>query len=56
MLPLFYDAHSHFVEVGTGRPIYKQCGIAPPYGPVERIQDVLDILREKAERTPRGSP
>lgn len=53
MLPGFYDAHSHFVEVGTGRLIYSNVN-CPPYGPVERIQDVLDILREKAERTPKG--
>ena len=31
MLPGFYDAHSHFVEVGTGRLIYSNVN-CPPYG------------------------
>ena len=30
MLPGFYDAHSHFVEVGTGRLIYSNVN-CPPY-------------------------
>lgn len=55
MLPGFYDAHSHFVEVGTGRLIYSNVN-CPPYGPVERIQDVLDILRERRKELRRGSP
>lgn len=54
LIPGFYDAHSHFVEVGTGKLIYENLN-SPPYGNVHEVKDCLDILKEKSEKALSGN-
>ena len=53
VLPGFYDAHGHFPSSGISAVHYANCN-SPPMGPVERIADILDLLRARASTTPRG--
>ena len=53
MLPGFIDAHGHFPESGV-RELYHVDVTSPPVGTVQNIKDLLNKLREKAQRTPKG--
>ena len=53
MLPGFYDAHGHFPNPGLAAVHYANCN-SPPMGPAERIDDIVDALREKAAAAPGG--
>ncbi len=48
VLPGFCDAHSHFVEVGTGKLIYENLN-CPPYGKAYTIEDCQELLKKRAE-------
>ena len=52
MLPGFYDAHGHFPSSGISAVHYANCN-SPPMGPVERIADIVELLRAKAGATPK---
>ena len=53
MLPGFYDAHGHFPSSGISAVHHANCN-SPPMGQVERIADIVELLRAKASTTPRG--
>jgi predicted amidohydrolase YtcJ len=53
LLPGFIDAHGHFPESGV-QSLYQVDLSSPPVGTVRTIADMLERLREKAARTPKG--
>ena len=53
LLPGFIDAHGHFPESGI-QLLYQVDLSSPPVGTVRSIADMLERLREKAARTPKG--
>ena len=52
MLPGFIDAHSHFIDNAARTPWVNIN--SKPLGPVESIEDMLQLLGERAGRTPEG--
>jgi predicted amidohydrolase YtcJ len=52
LLPGFYDCHSHFP--GAGRTRYSVNLNSPPMGPIEKMSDLIEALRKKAQETPKG--
>lgn len=53
MLPGLYDAHSHFPTTGQLGTFQVDLQ-SPPVGPVGSIDDLIEVLKEKAEETPKG--
>lgn len=52
MLPGFIDAHSHFIDNAVRIPWVNLN--SKPLGPVTSIEDMLRLLQQRAEQTPRG--
>lgn len=53
MIPGLVDAHSHFPESGV-RALYRVDCNSPPIGATKRIADIIQRLKERAQRTPKG--
>jgi len=53
MLPGFIDAHSHFFYMAEYAYAWTDLNSAP-VGKVKSIDDMIDLLKEKAEKTPEG--
>ena len=53
MLPGFYDTHGHFPSAGLVAVSSVNCN-SPPMGPVEKIDDIVQLLAERAKGTPEG--
>ncbi len=53
LIPGFVDAHSHFPESGI-RALYRVDCNSPPIGTTRNIADIIQRLKEKAQKTPKG--
>ena len=53
MLPGFYDTHGHFPSAGLVAVSSVNCN-SPPMGPVEKIDDIVQLLAERAKDIPEG--
>ena len=53
MLPGFYDTHGHFPSAGLVAVSSGNCN-SPPMGPVEKIDDIVQLLAEQAKGIPEG--
>jgi len=53
LLPGFYAAHDHFPSAGMVA-LYSTDLNSPPIGKMESIEDIVAVLRAKAEQTPKG--
>ena len=53
MIPGIYDAHSHFSATGI-IALYNANLNSPPIGDIESIDDIVNLLSEKAATTPEG--
>lgn len=53
LLPGFIDAHGHFPESGI-RALYRVDCNSPPVGTTKSIADLIQRLKEKAQKTPKG--
>ena len=53
VIPGFVDAHSHFIMCGEAATRTVDLN-PPPIGATKTISDVVERLRERAKRTPRG--
>ncbi|KAB7707365.1 amidohydrolase family protein [Bacillus aerolatus] len=53
MLPGLIDAHSHFPSSGLVGAVYVDLN-SPPVGSIEKIQDIIDVLTERSQKTTEG--
>ena len=53
LLPGFIEPHNHFSVVGISSLLYANLQ-SPPLGPVTKIKDLIEVLREKAGRALKG--
>lgn len=53
LLPGFIDAHGHFPESGV-RALYRVDANSPPIGTTTSIADIIQRLKAKPQRTPKG--
>lgn len=53
LLPGLYDPHGHFPSPGL-RAVHNINLNSPPMGPVGRMADLIEALRERAQRTAQG--
>lgn len=51
MLPGFYDTHGHFPSAGLVAVSSENCN-SPPMGPVKKIDDIVQLLAERAKGIP----
>ncbi len=53
LLPGFIEPHNHFANAGITALFFLNLQ-SPPLGPVTKIKELIEVLREKASRTPQG--
>ncbi len=53
LLPGFIEPHNHFANAGITALFFLNLQ-SPPLGPVTKIKELVEVLREKASRTPQG--
>ena len=53
LLPGFIEPHNHFSVAGISSLLYANLQ-SPPLGPVTKIKDLIEVLREKAKRAAKG--
>jgi len=53
LLPGFIEPHNHFSVAGTSSLLHANLQ-SPPLGPISKIKDLIEELREKASRAPKG--
>ncbi len=53
LIPGFYDAHSHIVATGIVG-LFQANLNSPPIGAIKNIDDLVSLLKQKAEQAPRG--
>jgi predicted amidohydrolase YtcJ len=53
MLPGLIEPHNHFAHAGIASLLFENLQ-SPPMGPIRSIGELIEALREKAGRTPKG--
>jgi predicted amidohydrolase YtcJ len=53
VMPGFIEPHNHFAHAGITTLLYADLQ-SPPLGQVKNVKDLIEALRERAGRTPRG--